>query len=261
MRKFDSEAGSSVFPTTHWTVVNVLREATPQEKASLLSEFIKKYTPAFRIHLIHGRGYRNDDDLDDAIQGFLTDKFIGKNLFEHVDQDRGRLRDYLRRSLDNYVFEQHRSKSAASWNNRVSLDGAVAVANDAQQAISTEEVCPFDVGWALSVLTETIKRTKQQFLDSGRESIWRVFDACVIKPLLTNSPPTPYTQLSQDLDLSVKAVQNRRVSALRAFGKHLTAVIAEYVGNDPERIGEESAELQEVMKSHAFYEAAKGVAY
>ena len=261
MRNPDSEASSSIFPTTHWTVVNVLKEASPQDKEALLTDFIRQYTPAFRVHLIHSRGLRNEADIDDVIQGFLADKLIFRNLFDHVSQDRGRLRDYLRRSLDNYVYEKNRTKSAAAWNQQSSLDdGAVAIAAETQ-ASHSEEVCPFDVGWALSVLTETIKRTKQQYENSDRESIWRVFDACVLQPLLTSDSSASYTSLAHELGLSSKAVQNRRVSALRAFGKHLTAVIAEYVGNDPDRIAVESAELQEVMQSDAFYEAAEGVSY
>ena len=261
MGKLDYEAGSYVFPSTHWTMVNVLKEASPQDKDLLLTDFINKYTPAFRVHLTHSRGFQNEADIEDAIQGFLTDKFIFRNIFDHVNEDRGRLRDYLRRSLDNYVFEQHRTKSATAWDQRKSLSDDALAESAGMQATLTEETCPFDVGWALSVLTETIKRTKQQYEGSSRESIWRVFDACVIKPLMTNQHPASYASLSQELGLPVKAVQNRRVSALRAFGKHLTAVIAEYVGNDPDRIAVESAELQKVMQSHAFFEAAEGISY
>ena len=242
----------SVFPTTHWTVINALKQVNHEDKESLFVDFVEQYTPAFRYHLIYGRGCTQEADLDDLIQGFLSDKFVFKNILDYVHEDKGRLRDYLRRCLDNYVYEQHRSKSSAAWDKRVSWE---EFASEPAGAEASETVCPFDVGWAKTVMTEAIIRTKDQFFHSQRQHVWDVFDLCIVRPLFTEVQAVPYEKLAEQLGLSKKAVQNRRVSALRAFGKHLTAVIAEYVGNDSQLIDAEVAELNQIMRSEAFQEA------
>lgn len=101
-------------------------------------------------------------------------------------------------------------------------------------------------------MTEAIIRTKDQFFHSKRQHVWDVFDLCIVRPLITGVPATPYEELAKEMGLTIKAVQNRRVSALRAFGKHLNEIIAEYVGNDPELIEAEIAELNMIMRSEMF---------
>lgn len=258
MDKRKHENRGSVFPTTHWTVINALKQGTLEDRESLLVEFIEKYTPAFRIHLIHGRGYRQEADIEDIVQGFLTDKFVFKNILKHVHANNGRLRDYLRRCLDHYVFEQHRSKTSAAWDKRIAWD---ELQNDSTDVDPARPICPFDVGWARTVMIEAIIRTKDQFFHSKRQHVWDVFDLCIVRPLLTGKPAKPYTELAETLGLTVKAVQNRRVSALRAFGKLLTAVIAEYVGNDPDQIEAEIADLNMIMRSDNFQETLCEVQY
>jgi len=246
------------FPTTHWTVINALKRPDNQEKESLFVEFVEQYLPAFRLHLTHARGFRNEADIEDAIQGFLTDKFVIKNILEHVHKDRGRLRDYLRRCLDNYCYEQHRSLASKAWDQRITWDDSGLCPDELRQ---TTEICPFDIGWANTVMTETIIRTKDQFFHSQRQHVWDVFDLCIVRPLFTGIPAIPYSELAEEMGLSVKAVQNRRVSALRAFGKHLTAVIAEYVGNDPDSIDMEISDLNTIMRSGAFQDTSDGLSY
>lgn len=250
------DKGKGVFPTTHWTVINALKRVDLKDKESLFIEFVEQYTPAFRYHLIYSRGCKQEADLDDMVQGFLSDKFVFKNILEHVHQDKGRLRDYLRRCLDNYVYEKHRSKTSSAWNNRISWEDHT---DDASQHLSPEAACPFDVGWAKTVMTEAIIQTKDQFFHSQRQHVWDVFDLCIVRPLFTGVEPISYQQLAEEMGLSVKAVQNRRVSAVRAFGKHLTAVISEYVGNDPKLIDAEIAELNVIMRSDAFQAQGEGM--
>lgn len=237
------------FPTTHWSVINALKSADDQDRPTLFAEFVERYTPAFRAHLVSFRGYRNEPDIEDTIQGFISDKFVFNNILEHVQEEKGRLRSYLRKCLDNYVKGLHRSKTSAAWSNRISFDDYEMHSMELEQS---DKICPFDLGWADSVMTEAIIRTKDQYFHGQRNDIWDVFDLCIVRPLFTGVPAVPYDQLAEQLDLSVKEVQNKRVSGIRAFGKHLTAVIAEYVGNDPTKIDDEIAELYRIMQSDCF---------
>lgn len=253
MTDAESNAKKGTFPTTHWTVINALKQADEEERVSLLTEFVEKYTPALRLHLIHGRGYRHDADIEDTIQGFLVNKVVFKNILEHVRQDKGRLRDYLRQCLDNYVFDQHRSKASKAWNSRISWDDAGL---EHVQSEAAEAVCPFDIGWARSVMTESIVRTKDQFFHSKRQRAWDVFDLCIIRPMIMGTEPVPYESLAQEMGVSSKTVQNLRVTGVRAFGKHLTEVIAEYVGNDPALINAEIAHLDKIFRNKAYHTTA-----
>ncbi|MEO0476739.1 MAG: sigma-70 family RNA polymerase sigma factor [Planctomycetota bacterium] len=246
MQHSDSKAKPSIFPTTHWTVINALKDASVEDKHALFTEFVEQYSPAFRVHLIHARGYRNDADIDDTIQGFIADKFVFTNILHYVQEGNGRLRNYLRRCLDNYVYDHHRSKAKVAWNNRIDWD---TIGDDLEELAQPEATCPFDLAWADSVMTEAIVRTKDQFFHGQRHYSWDVFDLCLVRPLFFGVAPVAYADIAEQLGMSVKSVQNRRVSALRAFGKHLSAVIAEYVGNDPDLIQTEITELHKLMSS------------
>ena len=123
MADFQPKAtNQSVFPTTHWTVVSTLRQAPVEDRNRLLSEFLERYLSAFEFHLYHGKGIKNEHDLEDVLQGFVADKIIAKSVLDYVQKDNGRLRDYLRRCLDNYVYSQHRSKVAVAWDRRKDIE-------------------------------------------------------------------------------------------------------------------------------------------
>lgn len=231
------------FPTTQWTVVNALKMATPEARKALLADFLERYSPAFRLHLIHGRGITHPQDLEDTLQGFITDKLIAKNILDYVSQGGGRLRDYFRKCLDHYVYSHHRGKSAVAWDRRVSWDDLGRDSVDTSETVSS-----FDVAWARTVLTEASRRTQNQFRSGQRPHVWEVFDLCVVRPLFTDQEAVPYAELAQRLGLTVKDVQNRRVTALRAFSKHLKEVIAEYVGQDAAAIKLEIVELSRVLR-------------
>ena len=243
------------FPTTHWTVVNALKTAPPAARHALLTEFLERYSPAFRLHLLHGRGITHEQDLEDALQGFITDKFVAKDILDYVNEGGGRLRDYFRRCLDHYVYSQHRSKTSEAWDQRISWDDLGRDPVDDGEPIGC-----FEVAWAQTVMTEAIIRTKDQFFHGQRPHCWDVFDLCIVRPLFTGQDPVPYAELAGRMGLSVTAVRNRKVTALRAFGKHLDEVIKEYVGDDAETIEQEIADLHQIIRSQCFQDMVGGQA-
>lgn len=235
---------SGVFPTTHWTNVAALREAPQSERNLMLAEFLDVYKEAFRLHLVCGLGIRIEQDVEDVLQGFITDKFIAKDILEYVNKDKGRLRDYLRKSLENYVHSMHRTKSDKAWDRRESQSHHYDNLETASQ-----NVCPFDVAWARSVMVEAVLRTKDQFHYGKRPHVWHVLDLRQLRPIFFGTAPMDYAELSEMLELDVKVIQNCRVTALRALDKHLREVVSEYVGEDSQVIQEEMQLLNTVLKT------------
>jgi hypothetical protein len=231
------------FPTTHWTAVNALKRASEETRPILLSEFLDRYTPAFRMHLIYTRGVTHDQDLEDTIQGFITDKFVAKNILTYVEEDGGRLRTYFRRCLDHYVFSQHNTNKAAAWDRRVEWDEYTHGVHAA-----TTDPCPFDIAWARTVMTGAVLRTKDQFFFGKQPHIWDIFDLRHVRPIFTGLPPASVAELAERFELSEKAVHNRRTTAVRAFGKHLNEIVAEYIGDNPEDVEQELAELNRILQ-------------
>lgn len=247
MRDEISNKKCEAFPTTHWTIVNALKNSPLEVRHATLTDFLERYSPAFRLHLLHGRGITHEQDLEDSIQGFIADKFIAKNILDYVNEDGGRLRDYLRRCLDNYVYSQHRSKISKAWDQRVSWGDLNLDLVD-----RSEQISDYEVAWARTVMTEAIIRTKDQFFHSKRAHIWDVFDLSIVRPLFTGTEAVPYADLANRMGLSAKDVRNRRISAMRAFGKHLNEVILEYVGDVPGAVDEEISDLNRIMRSQYF---------
>jgi len=233
----------SIFPTTHWTVVSALRQAPLEERNEMLEVFLDKYQAAFRFHLLHGRGIKHEQDLEDTLQGFITDKFIAKSILDYVEQDGGRLRDYLRRSLDNYVYSQHRSKAAVAWDRRESH-------GEQHPGASSDDAppCSFDIAWARSVMVEAVLRAKDQFFYGKRPHIWEVIDLRHIRPIFLGCAPASYDELSETIGVDKKAIQNYRITGLRALDKHLRETVAEYVGDNQDEIQQEMFFLNKILR-------------
>ncbi|MEM6504809.1 MAG: hypothetical protein AAF711_05030 [Planctomycetota bacterium] len=237
-------SGNGAFPTTHWTIVSAIREASQGERNRILQQFLDAYQEAFRFHLCFGVGIKNEHDLEDVLQGFITDKFIAKSILDYVKKDGGRLRDYLRRSLENYVYSQHRSKADKAWDRRETHDHLLN-----NSAADDQDPCPFDVAWARSIMVEAIIRTKDQFFYGKRPHVWDVLDMRHLRPIFLGSEPTDYAELSTLLGLEVKVIQNCRVTALRALNKHLSNIISQYAGDNQDDIDEELRLLNSIMRT------------
>ena len=89
------------FPTTQWSLVDVVRRGDSRATRAALEELLRRYLPALRAHVVRRR-HISLDDSDDLIQEFIASKILEKDLLARADRELGRFRSYLLKALDRF---------------------------------------------------------------------------------------------------------------------------------------------------------------
>lgn len=234
--------GSSIFPRTDWSA---LGKAT-QADIALLDRLIRLYWEPLRIYLAATfPALREQSQL--LLQEFAEDKILKNGWLQQADRNRGHFRDFLKTSLRNFVLDRL---------DRVEVKNAPISLDEMEQDLPGPEASSdeFDLQWARTVLTETLKRMEADCQDPAqpqprRTYIWEMFRVRLLEPLLSDAPQPPYEQLIERFELrSPMDASNLLLSGKRIFKTHLSQVIKEYAGQDAATAAEIEA-LEQFLKS------------
>ena len=109
----DQSAEHRSFSTTQWTRVEFAADPNSPERRQALNDVIERYRPALITHLIR-RKRINFHDAEEHLSNFLAKKVFEDDLLARADRNRGRFRNFLLTTLDNFVISEHRYASAKS---------------------------------------------------------------------------------------------------------------------------------------------------
>jgi hypothetical protein len=188
-----------------------------------------------------------------VLQGFVADKVLDRDLLAAADKVRGRFRAFLVTALDNYAANQFRHESAGRRNPAgklmtLDVDGA------ADPVAPTVAHDSFDVAWARELLRESLRRTRDECLATGRADLWDVLASRVLAPALREDEPIGYAELVRRHGYATpKHAANALITAKRRFEQARRGVIAEYVLDDDELEAELSS-LGEILRSAAHFD-------
>jgi hypothetical protein len=224
---------TSFWPRTIWPEVHAAAGEIGKSPERL-NELILRYERPLRIYLLHQFGAfpeikRNADDL---LQGFASRKILSERWLGKASPQKGRFRDYLKRSLKNYVIDWGRSVRPPS----ITLDELVAAGREPAAPEPPQE--SFDFTFVQDVLTEALERVERDCKDPKRRQprssqIWELFRIRLLDPIFKETQPEPYERLQQRFGLrSPTEGTNMLLSAKRLFKRHLADVITEYEGSD-----------------------------
>jgi hypothetical protein len=234
--------GSSIFPRTDWSALGKAAQAD----VALLDRLVRLYWEPLRIYL--GATFpslREQSQL--LLQEFAEDRILKEGWLQKADRNRGHFRDFLKTSLRNFVLD--RLGRAEAKHPPVSLE-EIETELPGADAPSEE----FDLQWARTVLTETLKRMEADCKDPAqpqprRGYIWEMFRLRLLEPLLNDAPQPPYEELIERFELrSPMDASNMLLSGKRVFKMHLNQVIKEYAGQDA-ATGAEIEALEEFLKT------------
>lgn len=229
------------FPTTHWSMMLRAGGDDVETKRAAMVGLIQAYTPALRAHLVRRRR-ASPEAAEDAVQGFLTDKVLQRNLVGKAQQHRGRFRTFLLTALDGYWIDLHRHHNAAKR-------GGAAGTEPLDQAspAAANETDIFDTEWARQVLWQAMEATEQQLSQSGRREYWQLLEARLVRPILGNEASPGVTELAAALGFAdAGAASNALITAKRLFGRQLREVIGRYAA-DADAIEEEIHDLFRIL--------------
>jgi len=257
------ETETSLWPLTAWQDVRAAGHAAGKE-VTPVDELFRKYQTPLRVHLL--RRFRTFpvilSNADDLLQEFAASKILKEGWLTKSDPDKGRFRDFLRKSLENLVWswwkqqpeykmwhQQHQAAQAGQ-----SLDSEVTDLRSVplleSQPAPEPEAEDFNLAWVQMILTETLQRMEQDCCKGHQEDrtkrrqIWEVFRVRILEPIFNDAAAIPYCQLVERFNLrSPTEASNMLLSSKRIFQRHLNAVIAEYQSE-----GGAATELEELKR-------------
>lgn len=207
---------------------------------------IAVYLPAIRQYLVQIRRLRSDI-AEELSQEFAAQKFLAKNIFAAVGQERGKFRTYLLRSLDHFLIDSARAADP----DRGLGGGEDAIAGSHAAAALSDPVVGFERAWGKNVITVTLARVHQYCLDQGRQDVWRVFEGRLVAPAADGAPVLSYEMLAKELGLTTPMqAANLLVTGKRMFERELREVIREYAGDDAD-FAEELSDLKRILTGGA----------
>lgn len=240
----ESQGNWGLFPETGWPLVRRAAEEDTTGEREALGELLARYLPALRARLLQKKTVPADE-IDDLLQGFVTDKILQRDLLASADRRRGKFRTLLLTALDRYIVSRRRYEKAQkrSPEHAVSLDaeehGDLAVDRGTAGGA-------FDVAWARTVLDQALEQMRSECQETQRGDVWGVFEARVVAPTILGQKPMPYDELVARYRLSTpRQASNVLNTGKRMFARVLRSVVREY--SPAEEIDAEIQELQEAL--------------
>ena len=235
---------ASVVPHTDWSLIRSASSTPSAPQKAALQALVVRYLPALQAHV--ASKWRNaGGQTEDWVQAFLAAKIVEGTLLSSARPERGRFRNLLRKTLDDFIISQLRHQNAKKRS-----PGRIGDLESAAPAVDRgpDPTMAFEIAWGKQVIVEAVERVKRECLASKREDLWGVFESRVLQPALDGSAPAmPYETLVQKFGFnSPLQAANALTTAKRMFERNLRAVLREYV-QDEKELENEIIELRAIL--------------
>jgi RNA polymerase sigma-70 factor (ECF subfamily) len=227
---------SSLFMQTDWGELESLKQADVSNSMSFLDALARKYwTPICQYLRVQGYDEFEAQDLTQDFFAFA----LTTSLFAKADQGRGRFRNFLLKSLNNFAANKHRLASAqrrSPAEGVVSLEGLAELGYFQPSSLRNKETPEsiFHHAWLREVVRNVVQSLEQEFADSGRKTHFILFISRVVSPELNGDEPPPLQEQAGELGLEYKEAANQIVTAKRAFVRLLEKEVRVYAGSEDE---------------------------
>jgi RNA polymerase sigma factor (sigma-70 family) len=225
-------------------VLRAGEEDSTESARQALSGFCEAYWPPLYSFLRH-RGY-SSADAQDLVQGFFA-HLLEQNTLTRADQQKGRLRTFLLRSLQNFLYNEFdRSRALKRGGDRqiVSIEEHLPDAEAAMLATAhlSDTAC-YDLVWASSIVSRAWQNLQNAFVAEGKaESLNE------LRPFIAGGSATPLNQEEAAARLGVPIATLRTwLSRLRQrYRESLRMEVASTV-SDPADVDQELHHLYQIL--------------
>lgn len=207
----DAEA-PRLFLTTRWSLIlSGANSNEDEEKAqAALAELCRIYwRPVFSF--VCRRGYSTQDAQDLTQDFFLM--ILESNWLQHADENRGRFRSFLLKSLQNSLNHAREKNQAlkrggdvqfVSWDDWMAeAPSQLILSPQVLEALPAERL--FDLRWAATVVEHALRRLGEECEAKGRR---RLFDA-LSAHLTAERADTSYADLALSLGLAESVIKKQ----------------------------------------------------
>jgi RNA polymerase sigma-70 factor (ECF subfamily) len=159
-------SGGGSFPETRWTLI-LAAQGAPERRQQALTELLQTYWQPLYVYL--RRKGLGPEEAADAVQGFAV-RVLEKDFLSKLDPRRGRLRGFLKTSLNHYLSNLREEASAEKRGGRVKI-----VSLDFDAAEQAVGAAPPDAeqaylrGWAERVVEGALATLRSEFTSGGRK--------------------------------------------------------------------------------------------
>jgi RNA polymerase sigma-70 factor (ECF subfamily) len=238
-RSSDSRhAGGKSFATTHWSLVLAAGRGSRPEASVALATLCETYWYPLYYYL-RRRGYRAEEAQDLTQEFFAT--LLEKGYLKVADPERGRFRSFLLASLNHFLANEWRRRSA-----RKRGGGKPAISLDAESAETRYRQEPahnltpekaYERRWALLLLEKALSTLRDEYAASGKAKVFERLSA-----FLGGGEHAAYEKAARELDMTEGAVKVAVHRLRRRCREVLRAEVAQTVA-DPADVDEELRRL------------------
>lgn len=238
------DAEHASFPTTHWTLVQIVQGTDKKLSAMALEDICSRYW--YPIYAYLRRAGRSPHDAEDLTQT-LFQKLVADDAIQQVQQERGRLRSFLIGMIRRVISHQNRHDSAAKRGGDatlISLDEAMAAerySHEPADGFDPERL--YDRAWAMQLMASVRRQLRDAFANTGRLDSYEALEP----HLGWEDSPAPFAELAARLNTSEGAVRVLVHRLRKKFRELLETEIARTVVR-PEDIAAELAWMREVLR-------------
>lgn len=223
-----------VFVTTRWSLILSGANSNGDSEAArtALGELCRIYwRPVFSF--VCRRGY-STEDAQDLTQDFFV-MMLESNWLQHADENRGRFRSFLLKSLQNFLNHAREKTHArkrggdvqfVSWDDWMAeAPSQLSLSPQALETLPAERL--FDLRWAATVVEHALRRLGEECEAKGRR---RLFDA-LSGFLATERADMSYADLAANLGVAESVIKKQLHNLRERYRWLLRAEVAHTVAN------------------------------
>jgi len=244
------EIGSTVM-----SMIQGAAQTSPDGRRQQFDRLIRHYGPPLEHYLMQ-YGRVPPDQAEDVVHEFLIAKLlipapqenlVSRFLKSQEAAPNRRFRDYLRRSLLNFLRDQQRRPTL----NAVNLEQLEGFIPQDHSAKPLHE--PYSVEWASNLLRLAINAMRRECEEKSQLDVWDVFDARVLNPARTGVPAVSFDELCSDGRFGTpRQAGNLLQTAARKLNRIMREMIMDYLPVKDETqdaaVEEEFREVQAILK-------------
>jgi RNA polymerase sigma-70 factor (ECF subfamily) len=200
------------FVTTRWSLIfSAANSGSEEQKVrDALAELCRTYwRPIFSF--VHARGHSVEDAQDLTQDFFLV--ILKENWLQHADQNRGRFRSLLLKSLQNFLINAAEKTHAYKRGGEVEFipwddwaaESPSPLFNSGQTPGSLPPERLFDLNWATTVVEHALLRLREECESKGKLWLFRALS----QHLTDARDEISYTALSTDLGVADTVVKKQ----------------------------------------------------
>jgi DNA-directed RNA polymerase specialized sigma24 family protein len=240
---YESAARTGGFPATHWSKLAAAKgDVSAARRDALNFLLIRYWKPAYFYVRRFGHG---EEESKDLVQEFFS-AALATELFAKADPARGRFRNLLLKSLKNFLANAQR---AAGAKKRHPAEGFVSIhelaTEEGPAVVPKDTVTPdelFHRTWLRELTLRVLKTLENECLATGKQLHFEFFRRRIVEPILEGANPPSLRELAEQKRLNEKDVDNRVITARRAYQRLLREEIRLYASSD-EEVAEEIQDI------------------